>query len=162
MGCGFLQGKEGDFVLLIRLICVYIATTCFAIVFNAPKKQLLFCGLAGLFGWTAYEIASIYLDSGAVITFISTIAVTTLSRRLTFVRKQPISVYLISGIIPLVPGSLVYYTVYNMISGEVSKAVFTGIETLKISGAIALGIMVVLALPYKAFNRVVLSMNRRR
>ncbi|MCL2591866.1 MAG: threonine/serine exporter family protein [Defluviitaleaceae bacterium] len=150
-----------DMPLLIRLGAVYVATTFFALMFNAPKKELLFCGLAGFFGWLAYEISSLYLDSEAITIFISTMAVTALSRRLSFVRKQPISVYLISGIIPLVPGFLIYYTVYNMISEEVGAAVLMGIETLRIAGSIALGIMAIFVFPYKVFNKKMFSSSRR-
>ena len=59
---------------------------------------------------------------------------------------------IIGGIIPLVPGAGIYYTVYAFITGDNAGALFKGVETLKIAGAIALGIVLVLALPRGVFR----------
>ena len=53
---------------------------------------------------------------------------------------------------PLVPGAGIYYTVYAFITGDNAGALFKGVETLKIAGAIALGIVLVLALPRGVFR----------
>ena len=45
-----------------------------------------------------------------------------------------------------------YYTVYAFITGDNAAAVFKGVETLKIAGVIALGIVLVLALPKGVFR----------
>ena len=67
------------------------------------------------------------------------------------VRKTPITVFLISGIFPIVPGAGIYYASYYLIMNDTILANAKGIETVKIAGEIALGIVVVLAIPYKYF-----------
>lgn len=63
-----------------------------------------------------------------------------------------VTVFLTGGIFPLVPGAGIYYTVYAFITGDNAAAVFKGVETLKIAGVIALGIVLVLALPKGVFR----------
>ena len=51
----------------------------------------------------------------------------------------------------LVPGAGMYNTVYNIIASDYMKAMYTGIDTIKVAVAIAVGIVLVFALPNKMF-----------
>ena len=51
------------------------------------------------------------------------------------------TVFLICGIFPLVPGAGIYYTAYYFIMGDNAMALSKGIETIKIAVAIALAIV---------------------
>ena len=57
------------------------------------------------------------------------------------------TVFLITGIFPLVPGAGIYYTGYHLFMSDNSLALDKGLETIKIAVAIALGIGIVLSLP---------------
>ena len=138
--------------MLYHVILAFLATLSFAFLFNSPKKELFLCGFTGAFGWLFFEIVHSTTQDATIAVFIHTIAVTALSRLLSFKRKNPITVYLISGILPIVPGSGIYYTVYNMIIGEGTLAYSYGLETLKTAGIISLGIMSILSLPIKMFR----------
>jgi uncharacterized membrane protein YjjB (DUF3815 family) len=61
-------------------------------------------------------------------------------------------VFLISGIFALVPGAGIYYTAYYFIMGDNAMAVAKGVETFKIAVALAVGIVLVLALPGRLFE----------
>ena len=37
--------------MMIQFIVGFFATLSFAILFSAPKRQLVFCGLTGAAGW---------------------------------------------------------------------------------------------------------------
>lgn len=64
----------------------------------------------------------------------------------------PATVFLISGIFALVPGAGIYYTAYYFIMGDNAMAVAKGVETFKIAVALAVGIVLVLALPGRLFE----------
>ena len=64
----------------------------------------------------------------------------------------PITIFLVSGIIPLVPGAGIYYTAYYLVTGQMSLAAVKGLEAVKIAFAIVLGIIFVVSIPRDAFQ----------
>lgn len=137
--------------LFIEIIIAFFATIAFSILYNVPRQQWFCCGLTGSIGWLFYKIFA--KSYGVIIaTFIAVLILTLLSRIFSVIRKTPVTIFLVTGIFPLVPGVGIYYTSYYFIVGELSNAAAKGIETLKLAIAIALGIMCVLSIPQKLFN----------
>ena len=79
--------------------------------------------------------------------FFATVALAWFSRVFAFWRRAPVTIFLITGIFPLVPGAGIYYTGYHLFMSDNSLALDKGLETIKIAIAIALGIGIVLSLP---------------
>jgi len=138
-------------LMILQIIFSFLGTLAFSIIFNVEKKELFLCGAAGAIGWFFYLIVS---KNNTIVfaSFISTLVITFISRILANIRKTPITVFLISGIIPLVPGAGIYYTMLNILTSNNSLASYKGIETMKISGVIAVGIIIVLSLPKWLFT----------
>ena len=63
------------------------------------------------------------------------------------VLKMPVTVFLLSGIFPLVPGAGIYYCAYYFIQGNNALALSHGISTFKVAVALAVGISLVLSVP---------------
>ena len=124
--------------MIIQFLVSLAATLSFAVLFSAEKKQLFFCGLTGALGWIVYLIA--------------TLALTLVARILSAVRRTPVTVFLLTGIFPLVPGAGIYYTSYYFIMGDMSRFSQYGISTVKVAGSIVLGIIFGFALPQSLFN----------
>ena len=138
--------------LLVQCGVSFIAVLAFAILFHAPRREWAPCGLPGMVGWVVYWLAVQGGVSVVAASLCGTLALALLSRVLAVVRRCPVTVFLTGGIFPLVPGAGIYYTVYAFITGDNAGALFKGVETLKIAGAIALGIVLVLALPRGVFR----------
>ena len=137
----------------MQAILSFIGTMGFSIIFNVPKKELLLCGLAGAAGWTVNRLiygASPDFEVAAI--FFGAVMVTCISRVSSFARKMPVTVYMIPGIIPLVPGAGIYYTMFHAVMGENTQALMLGIETLRNAGVIAVGLLITLSLPPKIFS----------
>ena len=66
--------------------------------------------------------------------------------------KCPITIFLVSGIIPLVPGAGVYYTAYYLVMNQLSMAAQKGMESIKIAFGIVLGIAFIISIPREAFQ----------
>lgn len=136
----------------LQTIVAFAATIAFSVIFHAPRRELLYTGLTGAAGWLVYVLATA-MGSGVVgASFLATLALTWLSRVFSFSRKAPVTVFLICGIFPLVPGAGIYYTGYHFFAGNDSLALDKGLETIKIAIAIALGIGIVLSLPQFLFT----------
>lgn len=137
---------------LFQTAVAFVSTIAFAIIFHTPRREYLFCGITGGLGWLVYLIC-MHLNSGVVAaSFFATVALTWASRSFAFWRKTPVTVFLITGIFPLVPGAGIYYTGYHFFMSDNSQALVKGLETIKIAIAIALGIGIVLSLPAFLFT----------
>ena len=130
--------------MIIQFLVSLAATLSFAVLFSAEKKQLFFCGLTGALGWIVYLICLQYHTDNAIANLIATFALTLVARILSAVRRTPVTVFLLTGIFPLVPG---YF-----IMGDMSRFSQYGISTVKVAGSIVLGIIFGFALPQSLFN----------
>ncbi|MBO6128043.1 MAG: threonine/serine exporter family protein [Pseudobutyrivibrio sp.] len=138
---------------IIQFIVAMIATLAFAIVFSAPKTELLYCGLSGAIGWIFYSIISTTLSAPTLGNVVGALFLTLFSRGLAAKRKNPVTIYLITGIFPLVPGAGIYYTSYYLIMNEMDIFAGYGLSTIKTAGAIVMGIIFGMAFPQSWFNK---------
>lgn len=141
-------------MIFVQFIISMLATISFAVLFTAPKKEVLFCGLTGAVGWIVYYICTrnginLVLASG-----IATFCLTILARCLAVARKNPVTVYLLTGIFPLVPGAGIYYTAYYLFIGNTDMSGYKGLETLEIAGAIVFGIIFGFGIPQALFHKL--------
>lgn len=135
--------------MIFQLFLAFISTFAFAVLFSAPKSQYLFCGLCGCFTWGMYLLFQGFGYSTVISSLFATFFLTVLARILSILKKNPVTIYLITGVLPLVPGAGIYYTSYYLIMNEGSKSISMGVETFKIAGAIALGIIFGFAVPLR-------------
>lgn len=135
-----------------QFIAATFGTIAFSLLFSVPKRYYPWCGLVGGTGWLFYLIFTKY--TGIVIScFIATCVVVYLSRHLATRMSCPVTIFLLSGIFPLVPGAGIYWTAYYTIMEQYSLATAKGFETFKIGVAIVLGITFVFELPQEFFKR---------
>ena len=140
--------------MIIQVLVAFLATVSFAALFNVPSKQYIYCGITGAIGWFFYLLLHNYNGSVVVASFVATAVLTAVSRLFAVHRKTPITIFLIAGIFPLVPGAGIYYTAYYLITNDNMMALNKGLETAKIAVAIALGIVCVFSLPYGFFKGI--------
>lgn len=127
--------------MILQLISVYIGVLGFGIMLEVPKKYLFYSGIAGTVGLAAHFVAQMFLPVGSV--FVDSFCIALLSQLFARKLKCPVTVFLIPGIYPFVPGAGIYRTVYYIIVGPNSMVGQYLIETLTTAGMIALGIYVV-------------------
>jgi uncharacterized membrane protein YjjB (DUF3815 family) len=128
--------------MLTPVIGAFLSTVAFSIVIGVPKKFIINSGLVGGVGWFIYLLAE-QIGYGIVLRFfLASIVVALLSHSFARLRKSPVTVFLIPGIIPLVPGITIYRTVYNIIMNEPARSSYYLAQTLQIAGVIAVAIFI--------------------
>lgn len=135
-----------DVSVISHFIFAFIATFGWTVFFNAPKKDLIPCSINGAIGWSVYVLLQRYTHNSAFSNFVASFLVTLISEFLARKLKRPAILYIIPGIIPLVPGLGIYNTMLYMVQGSFIKAVELGTEVALIAGAIVLGMVVVTSL----------------
>ena len=132
---------------VVQLVAAFLGTVSFAALFGVPCKYYFDAGFCGTIGWLLYLVLSRYTAmSPAEVLFCATALVTFTALLQSIGRKCPITVFLISGIFPLVPGAGIFWTSYNIVSNQLPDAINTGFTALKATVAIAFGILVVMEL----------------
>lgn len=131
--------------MIIQVIAAYFVTIFFSIMFNNARHQLIYCGLAGGLGWLVYLLSLQTSPSVVLASFFGALTVSILAFILSKVRKAPVTVFQIPGIIPLVPGMGMYQTLSAVISKDYDQVSYYLLETLQIAGAIAVAMMLVSA-----------------
>jgi uncharacterized membrane protein YjjB (DUF3815 family) len=147
--------------MVVQLVSAFIGTMAFAVLFGVPRKYYLDSGFCGMVGWLLYLLLVRYTGlSVPIVVFFATALVAFTAMVQAIVRKCPITVYLICGIFPLVPGAGIFWTTYNVVSEQLGAALHTGITALKVTVAIAFGIILVAELNGK--NRIGKLLSRGR
>ena len=144
--------------MIQEILAAMVGTIAFSLLFGVPRKYYAYCGLIGGAGWGVYSAAGL-LWAPAQSALAATIVVILLSRLAAVKERCPVTIFLISGIFPLVPGAGVYWTVYYMVTDQLYLAVQTGYTAVKVAVAIVLGIVFVFELPQWLFRALV---GRRR
>lgn len=140
--------------MIDQIIMSMLATIAFAVLFNAPKKEYVFCALNGCIGWMTYQLFLSYGASVVMASLWATLILTLVARILSAIRRSPVTIFLVTGIFTLVPGAGIYYASYYLIMNDLAQFTAKGIETFKIAGAMVLGIVFGLALPQSWFNQL--------
>lgn len=135
---------------VLNLLLASTGSLAFAILYNVPRKFYMCAAFTGMAGWFCYYLIVPFTDT-AVASFFGAVGVVLVSRIFAVWKKCPITVFLISGIFPLVPGAGVYYTMYYLVSNELTLAAIKGLESLKIAFGIVLGIVFIVTIPKKWF-----------
>ena len=138
--------------LFIQFLVAFGATVGFAVLVNAPAREFIYTGITGGVGWLVYVFSLHSGLSSAFASLVAALALALLSRIFAVVRQCPATVFLISGIFALVPGTGVYYMAYYFIQGDSAAAFASGFVAFGIAVAIAVGIVLVMALPGRFFH----------
>lgn len=128
--------------LWLRFVVVFFtcaaATFFYSLMLKAPPRAL---AVSAAVSGTGYIIYYFLLGQGDVIaSFAGTIFVAVAGEILARVMKMPSTVFVIPGIIPLVPGYMLYRTMFMLVQNDFNGFVHTGATTFFIAGVMAVGI----------------------
>lgn len=135
------------FKLLLELLFSFLGTWSFAVLFEVPKKYYLTCGMIGATGWIIYYLIATYSSRTIVATFVSSLVLICLSREAAYLKKAPVTIFLICGIFCLVPGVGLYNFTYDFFVSNTADASKSMIYVIKVAIAISLGISIGYELP---------------
>jgi uncharacterized membrane protein YjjB (DUF3815 family) len=127
--------------ILAQIITSFFASSGFGVLFNAPKKVLIQCGLVGTVGWMVYYLFVLSGMDAVPATIIGAMLVAILSRIFSKIYKTPIIIFNVSGIIPLVPGGIAYEAMRSFVQNDYYHAVQYSAKVMLLAGGIAIGLM---------------------
>lgn len=127
---------------LLALTTCFVATTSFIMLFDAPRRAVIYCGITGTIAYGAYLAAQSYGLGPVVAAFLGSTLTGAVSEYLARRQRMPAIVFITAGIIPLVPGASAYYAMYHFSLGAYQQAVLHASMVLYIASAISAGLAV--------------------
>ena len=128
-------------MILLTALYAFICTAGFAILFNIPKKNIIQSGIGGALGWVVYVSAQSTLDSVVFSAFVGAFVVGIVGEIFARIYKEPGTIFVVPGIIPLVPGYGLYYAMLKSVENDYPAAMQSGLETFLVAIAIASAII---------------------
>ena len=92
--------------MILQILSAFSAVLVFTMILEIPKKYMLYASASGAVGWWAYLMVQNSGHSSMLAAFLSTLVVAFLSHILARVKKAPVTVFLITGTLPAVPGAI--------------------------------------------------------
>ncbi|MFJ5766180.1 threonine/serine exporter family protein [Lysinibacillus sp. NPDC093210] len=127
--------------IFVQLIVSFFSTAGIAIIFNVPRKTLFHCGFVGVIGWMIYYLLTEHsmdvVDASFFSSFIIAIVAHLYARRF----KMPMIIFIVAGIIPLVPGGMAYNAMRNVVEDDYLQGLQYGLKAFLITGAIVMGLV---------------------
>lgn len=125
---------------LLPCLWAVLSSIAFCGILNVKDiKIMLIAAFGGGLGWLAYLLAA-PLNSVVAQNLVAAVTVALFSEFMSRICKAPSTVFLVVGILPMVPGGGIYYTMEYGVQGNTEMFIEKGIETFAIAGAIAIGV----------------------
>ncbi len=128
--------------IIKQFLFSFVSTIGFSVMYNIPKGLVTKTGLVGGIGWLVFYITGLFLHNNIMSTYFAALAVGIFGELFARYFKKPATVFIIPGIIPLVPGAGMYYTMLALVEEDFYLAATKGTETLFIAAAISAGLIV--------------------
>lgn len=127
--------------ILINFVFSFASAIGFALLINCPHRVLLACGWSGAAGWMIYWFLHRAGFGNMVSNFCGTLVVGILGMIFARVKKCPVIIFNIPGIVPLVPGVPAYQAIRALVMGHFVLAEGLIIRAAIVTVAIAMGFM---------------------
>lgn len=138
--------------MIVQIFGAYIAVVACSILLEAPSIYKYYNGIIGAVGWGIYQMAQLHFGL-AVSTYIAGLAISLMANLYARWFKAPLTVFFIPGFFPLVPGSAMYLTVYELLQGNTEASAGNFLDAIKIAVMIALSSFTI-DTAFKAFKKV--------
>ena len=126
--------------ILIQLFTAFLGSLGFALLFGVRRRHLLFAALGGMLAWGVYLAMDRWLAMNFLSCLTASVFAVGYAELMARLRKLPAILFTVPAIIPLVPGSTLYYAMSEAVQGDLTQARAFGSETLVAALAIAGGI----------------------
>lgn len=106
----------------LTIIPAFFGCLGFAMFFNMNKSHILISAVNGAFAWFVFVLFHRMGSSLFICSLAGTLAASIGSEVLARVKKAPSTIFYIPGIVPMVPGSNLYYMIEALMHEDMAEA----------------------------------------
>ncbi|MDO5734549.1 MAG: threonine/serine exporter family protein [Eubacteriales bacterium] len=128
--------------IIRHFLTACIASSAYGMIFDLRGKALIFGAIGGGAGWVIYN--SLLNSLGySMAFFLAAVFVGLYAEIMARVKKLPASVFILVGMLPLVPGEGIYLTMKALVTNDSEALAHYGRLTFNSAGVLALGLLLV-------------------
>lgn len=126
--------------LFIGAVGAFGGTVGLSLLLNAPPRSILPASLTGMLGQLVYMILRLHMGQSLIASyFFATVTVAVICEICARVMRMPSTIFLLSALIPLVPGYSFYAMLLALVQDNGMQAARCGMEAVQVVAAIAVG-----------------------
>lgn len=125
----------------LQILMGALGTLGFNLLFHIRGKKLIFATLGGVISWSVFLSLEPLLPGETIRYFLAAAAITVYGELMARWRKTPTTTFLVPSIIPLIPGSALYYTMNYALNKQWTVFLQQAFYTLQLALALAVGII---------------------
>ena len=129
--------------LLVQIITSFITSVTFAIMFRISRRHLICVGVCGTITYAVYYTVLFFSSSLFAAGFISSMVTALYAEIFARLRRAPTIVFVLTGIVPTVPGGSLYRGMRDLLLKNMSGSFNNFGSTLEVGIGIAGGIVAV-------------------
>lgn len=135
-----------DTWIIIKTIMAFFGSLAFGIIFNMKSRHLPAAALGGMLDWMIYYFLHITIGGIFFPTLYASFFAVLYGEFLARVRRCPANLYVITSLIPIIPGGSLYYMMSNAVQKEWAISKMYGAELIMYAFGLAAGICLMSAL----------------
>ena len=132
-----------DHSFLVEALACVVGSLGFSFLFNVRGKGLILCMLGGVLCWGVYDLVLILGGDDNAAMLLGSIVAAIYAEIMARVRKCPAIGFLVMALLPLIPGSSLYYTMNYAVRGDMAMFASKGMSTIVLAGLMAAGVLLV-------------------
>lgn len=129
--------------ILIQVMMALIGVIGFSVMFNIHGYKIFLIGVGGSITWILYRIVFHSCNDKVISCFAVTIIIAVFAEVLARIIKTPVILLLVPMLVPLIPGSDLYYMMSSIVLRNTASVSGYGFLLAGEAGAIAFGIIIV-------------------
>ena len=130
---------------MIEILSSFVGSFGFAILFNIRGKRLIAAAFGGLVSWVLFIVLNGLIGNAVISYFFVAALISVYAEIMASLLKSPTTTFIITSLIPMIPGSSLYYTMVSAFNSNGEDFIQKALGTLELAAALALGIVVVTA-----------------
>ena len=133
---------------IIQLITGAVGSVAFGMLFHMKSKYLPLAGAGGFLSWLVFLIGKTIWGSVFLPTLLAGFIADLYAEILARICKETSTSFFVTSVIPLIPGSTLYYCMNSIMEGNTMQALAYGRDTFLFAFGIAAGMSIGWAICY--------------
>jgi uncharacterized membrane protein YjjB (DUF3815 family) len=125
--------------IILTLAGAFLGTLGLSFLINTPRQIVMMSSATGMIGYLFYKYLETAGHGPLFCYFVSALVIALACEAEARIIKRPVTIFLLTALVPLVPGYSLYWSMLEMVRNETIHAAEDGVNAILAIAAIAIG-----------------------